>query len=98
MLTIKKLESNCKKGDYLVDIEEFGTGILILFSIISFIIGSIFLLSGFADIGGLENNNFAGALSSGSVGTMKILVGLILETLAIAPSAIRIIIQWTIKN
>ncbi len=82
----------------MTDIEEVGTAILILLRILAFIIGVALLVSGFADFGGLGNSDFVLALSSGPIALVKIVVGVILMILAVAPGAIAVIIQWIVKT
>ena len=82
----------------MTDIEEIGTAILVFLRICSFIVGVALLVSGFADFGSLANSDFMLALSSGPTAIVKIVVGVILMILAIAPGTIAVIIQWIVNT
>jgi hypothetical protein len=82
----------------LTDIEDVGTAILLFLRFLAFIIGIALLFSGFADFGTFGNSDFVVALSSGPIGLIKIVVGVILMILAIAPGAVAVIIQWLVKT
>lgn len=82
----------------MTDIEEIGTGILISLRVLAFVIGVAFLISGFADFGSVGSSDVLLALSSGPIATVKIVVGIVLMILAIAPAALSVIIQWFVKT
>jgi hypothetical protein len=82
----------------LTDIEDVGTAILIFLRFLAFVIGVALLFSGFADFGTFGSGDFVVALSSGPIGLIKVVVGVILMLLAIAPGAIGVVIQWLVKT
>jgi hypothetical protein len=70
---------------------------LVILRVLAFIIGIALLVSGFADFGGLGRDVLA-AFSLGPIAVVKIIVGVILMILAIAPSAVGVIIHWIVRT
>ena len=74
--------------------DEFG--LLVLG--VTFFLGVIFLLSGFADFSVAINpdtwlSDFLNALRAGGTGALKIIVGLVLMGFVVAPGAVKVIFQ-----
>ena len=80
------------------DIDDIGTAIVIILRFFAFVIGVVLLATGLADFGSLGSSNLVLAFSAGPNAIIKIVVGVILMILAIAPSAIGVIIQWIVKT
>lgn len=66
--------------------------------IIAFFVGLLFVISGFADFGGIGGSDVIAAFSTGPIALIKILVGVILMILAINPDATSVFIGWIIRS
>ena len=80
-----------------MDFDEESAAVLAM-RVIAFCIGVALLVSGIIDLASATQQQVFLGISTGAIGFVKVLVGLILIALGIEPEIIGIFIQWIIRT